>query len=81
MRAVIAIAAKETKVFLTTLATYVFCSIFMLLTSFFFQRLVVDYQLKSNEFNQYAKHMVERMNINEWILAPLSQNVIIFLAF
>ena len=81
MGAIGAIAGKEIRVYLTTWVSYVIFAIFMLITAFFFQRLVVEYQLQSLEFGQYAKHMLAQMNLTDWVIGPLLQNVVVFFVF
>ena len=78
---VLAIAGKDIRVYLTTWVSYVLFAIFMLITAFFFQRLVIEYQLQAIEFNQYARHMLDQMNLTDWVIAPLFQNVVVFFVF
>ena len=47
MMRVLAIAGKDIRVYLTTWVSYVLFAIFMLITAFFFQRLVIEYQLQA----------------------------------
>ena len=81
MGAIGVIAGKDIRVYLTTWVSYVIFAIFMLITAFFFQRLVVEYQLQSLEFGQYAKHMLAKMNLTDWIIGPLLQNMVVFFVF
>ena len=75
------IAGKDIRVYLTTWVSYVLFSIFLLISAFFFQRLVIEYQLQSIEFSQYAQHMLEQMNLTDWVVAPLFQNIVVFFVF
>ena len=77
----LAIAGKDIRVYLTTWVSYVLFAIFILITAFFFQRLVIEYQLQSIEFSQYAKHMLSQMNLTDWVVGPLFQNIIVFFVF
>jgi len=75
------IAAKDIRIYLTTWVSYVLFAIFILVTAFFFQRLVIEYQLQSIEYSQYAKHMLSQMNLTDWVIGPLFQNIIVFFVF
>ena len=81
MGAIAAIAGKEIRIYLTTWVSYVLFAIFILISAFFFQRLVIEYQLQSLEFDRYAKHMLAKMNLTDWVIAPLLQNVVVFFVF
>jgi ABC-2 type transport system permease protein len=82
MRNVLAIASKELRVYLTTWISWVLCGLFMLITATLFQSLVVQYQNQSLEFTQQgASHMLERMNLTEWVVAPVFYNITVVFMF
>jgi len=82
MRNILTIAGKETRVYFTTWTSYILLGAFTLITAFFFQRLVIEYQLRSVQFMQYqAPQMAERMNLTEWIMGPLFMNMTVFFLF
>jgi ABC-2 type transport system permease protein len=82
MRNTLAIAGKETRVYLTTWTSYILFGAFMLITAFFFQRLVIEFQLRAMQFMQMqAQNMMEQMNLTDWVMAPLFMNITVFFLF
>lgn len=82
MRNTLAIAGKETRVYLTTWTSYILFGAFMLITAFFFQRLVIEFQLRAMQFMQMqAQPMMEQMNLTDWVMAPLFMNITVFFLF
>ena len=82
MRNTFAIAGKECRVYLTTWTSYIIFGAFMLITAFFFYRLVAEYQIRSMEFMQArAQYMIEQMNLTDWIVGPLFMNAAVFFLF
>lgn len=82
MRNTFVIAGKETRVYLTTWTSYVIFGAFMLISAFFFQRLVIEYQLRGMQFMQMqATDMMEHMNLTDWVMGPLFMNITVFFLF
>jgi ABC-2 type transport system permease protein len=82
MRNTLAIAGKETRVYLTTWTSYVLFGAFLLITAFFFQRLVIEFQFRAMQFMQMqAQSMMEQMNLTDWVMGPLFMNVTVFFLF
>jgi ABC-2 type transport system permease protein len=79
MSKIIAIARKETWVYLTTWTSYVLFGFFILITAFFFQRLVIEFQLQTLEYAQGQQSWaMERMNLTDWVLGPVFMNMSVF---
>jgi ABC-2 type transport system permease protein len=52
---------------------------FILITAFFFQRLVIEFQLQTLEYAQGQQSWaMERMNLTDWVLAPVFMNMSVF---
>jgi ABC-2 type transport system permease protein len=82
MRNMLAIAGKETRIYLTTWTSYILFGAFTLITAFFFQRLVIEFQLRSMQFMQMqAQSMMEQMNLTDWVMGPLFMNITVFFLF
>lgn len=82
MRNIWTIACKEVRVYLTTWTSYVLFGAFMLITSFFFQRLIIEYQLRAMQLMQLqASDMMQEMNLTDWIIGPLFLNITVFFLF
>lgn len=82
MRNTLAIAGKEARVFLTTWTSYILFGAFMLITAFFFQRLVAEFQFRALQFMQMqAPNMMDRLNLTDWVMGPLFLNVTVFFLF
>ncbi|MEE2962138.1 MAG: ABC transporter permease subunit [Myxococcota bacterium] len=79
---ILTIANKELRIYLTTWTSYIIFGAFVLISAFFFQQLVLDYQLRSQEYTQYQyKDMLAQMNLTDWVVAPLLSNVVVFFLF
>ena len=82
MRNTLAIAGKEARVFLTTWTSYILFGAFTLITAFFFQRLVAEFQFRALQFMQMqAPNMLEHLNLTDWVIGPLFLNVTVFFLF
>lgn len=82
MRNILAIAGKELRVYLTTWISWVLSGLFMLITATLFQSLVVQYQNRTLELTQQgASVMLERMNLAEWVVAPVFFNITVVFMF
>jgi ABC-2 type transport system permease protein len=78
----LAIAGKELRVYLTTWTSYIIFGAFLLITAFFFQRLVVEYQFHSMQYMQMrSQQMMEQMNLTDWVMGPLFLNITVFFLF
>ncbi len=82
MRNTLAIAGKDVRVYLTTWTSYILFGAFMLVTAFFFQELVEQYQSYSQQYlaNQ-AAYMLEQMNLTDMVLGNVFRNVAVFFLF
>ncbi len=75
----LAIARKELWVYLTTGTSYVLFGFFVLFAAFFFQRLVIEFQLQTLEYAQQQQSWaMERMNLTDWVMGPVLMNMSIF---
>ena len=82
MATILAIAGKEIRVYLTTWTSYIIFGAFMLISAFFFQGLVVQFQQQSLQYLQHQyRAMIEQMNVTDWIFGPLLGNMTLFLLF
>ena len=82
MRNTLAIAGKEVRVYLTTWTSYILFGAFLLITAFFFQRLVIEYQLRTFQFMQQQQQAyLEQMNLTDWVMGPLFMNITVFFLF
>lgn len=82
MRNIWAIAVKETRIYLTTATSYVLMAAFLLISAFFFQRLVAEFQFRSLQYMQMQDHgAIEQMNLTDWVMAPLFLNITVFFLF
>jgi ABC-2 type transport system permease protein len=82
VRNTLAIAGKECRVYLTTATSYVLFAAFVLITAFFFQRLVVEYQFRAMQYMQMQQAgMLEQMNLTDWVMGPLFLNITVFFVF
>src|SRR5690242_9498221 len=79
MRNTLAIAGKESRVYLTTWTSYILFGAFMLITAFFFQRLVIEFQLRAMQYMQMG--MTDTMNLTDWVMGPLFINCTVFFLF
>jgi ABC-2 type transport system permease protein len=82
MQNVLTIAGKETRLFLTTWTSYILFGVFSLITAFFFQRLVIEYQYRSMQLMQMqAQNMLDQLNLTDWVVGPLLMNITVFFLF
>ena len=82
MRNTLAICGKETRVYLTTWTSYVLFAAFMLITAFFFQRFVIEFQFRSLQFMQMqAQNMIDQLNLTDLVMVPVFLNVVVFFLF
>lgn len=82
MRNTLAIAGKETRVYLTTWTSYIIFGAFLLITAFFFQRLVIEFQLRSMQYMQaQAQNLLEQLNLTDWVVGPMFMNMTVFFLF
>lgn len=77
-----ALCAKEVRVLLTTWTSWVLFAAFLLISAFFFQRLVIEYQFRTLQFTQmHDEQTLAALNLTDWVLAPLFLNVTVFFLF
>ena len=82
MRNMFTLAGKELRVYLTTWTSYVLFGAFILISAFFFQRLVIEFQFRSMQFMQaQAQDMMQQMNLTDWVMGPLFMNIVVFFLF
>ena len=82
MGSIIAIAAKELRVSLTTWTSYILFGAFILISAFFFQQLVAEFQMQAMQFQQYQyREYLSRLNATDFIVAPLMSNLTVFFVF
>jgi ABC-2 type transport system permease protein len=82
MRNTLAICGKETRIYLTTWTSYILFGAFSLITAFFFQRLVIEYQYRGMQFMQMqAQAAADQMNLTDWVMGPLFMNITVFFLF
>lgn len=80
MTGVLAVAGKEIRVYLTTPISYALAAAYVLLTAFFFERLLVQFQalaLAYRERNQLA----DGLNLTDFVMTPLFFWMVTFLMF
>ena len=74
-----AIFRKEMKVYFGTPVAYVIFGVFAAIAGYFFFQILTFFQRQSMQFLQMqAPQMLERMNINDMVIAPLLMNVNVF---
>lgn len=79
MGKILAIFRKEMKVYFGTPVVYVIFGVFAAIAGYFFFQILTFFQRQSMQFLQMqAPQMLERMNINDMVIAPLLMNVNVF---
>jgi ABC-2 type transport system permease protein len=81
MRNIIAILRKEVLVSFTTPIAYVAYTVFTIISSFFFLRLLSDFQQRIQLYSQYNPQMLQYLNFTDHGLRPLFYNVAVILIF
>ncbi len=81
MRNIIAILRKEVRVSFTTPIAYVAYTVFTIITSFFFLRLLSDFQQRIQLYSQYNPQMLQYLNFTDQGIRPLFYNVAVILIF
>ena len=81
MKNIFAICSKELRVYLTTWTSYILFGAFILISAFFFQRLVVEFWLQSTQMSQQGHGMLDQMNLTDWVMGPLFMNITVFFLF
>jgi ABC-2 type transport system permease protein len=85
MRTLWAICGKEVRIYLTTWTSYVLFGAFTLISAFFFQRLVIEYQYRSMQAMPEAASgdggAGLGLNLTDWVMGPLFMNMTVFLLF
>ncbi len=80
MRTTWAICAKDLRLYLTTWTSYILLAAFALISAFFFQRLVIEFQYASMQAMQ-QENGGEGLNLTDWVMSPLLMNMTVFLLF
>ncbi|MEM6273743.1 MAG: ABC transporter permease subunit [Myxococcota bacterium] len=78
MRGALTIAGKELWLLVTTPVSYVLAAAYMLLSAFFFERLVVQFQALVLQYQQRHR-LAEQLNLTEFVMAPLFFWMVVFL--
>jgi ABC-2 type transport system permease protein len=74
-----AIFKKEVKIYFGTPVAYVIFGVFAAIAGYFFFQILTYFQRQSMQFLQMqAPQMLERMNLNDMVIAPLILNVNVF---
>ncbi|HOX43925.1 MAG TPA: ABC transporter permease [Myxococcota bacterium] len=81
MRPAIAILRKELRVYFTTPVAYAAFTVFSIVTSFFFLRLLVGFQRQIDLNTQLRPHLLQYMNFTDQVLAPLTFQTAVVLVF
>src|SRR3990172_2941882 len=82
MRNTLAIAGKDARIYLTTWTSYILFGAFMLITAFFFQQLVAQYQFVQGQYMQnQAAYMMDQMNLTDMVMGNVFRNVAVFFLF
>ncbi len=77
---VVAIAAKEIRVYLTTPVSYAVAAVFVLLNGFFFERLVVQFQSLMLAYREQSD-VAAALNLTDYVMTPLFFWMVTFLLF
>ncbi|MEL6545619.1 MAG: ABC transporter permease subunit, partial [Myxococcota bacterium] len=80
MGTVLAIAAKEIRVYLTTPVSYAVAAVFVLLNAFFFERLVVQFQTLMLTY-QDQQEIARALNLTDYVMTPMFFWMVTFLLF
>lgn len=82
MRNTLTIAAKETRIYFTTWTSYILLGAFVLITAYFFQALVRQFQLLASQYMQMqASWAMDQMNLTDMVMTPLILNMTVFFLF
>jgi ABC-2 type transport system permease protein len=81
MRNTIAILFKELRVAFTTAVAYVVFAVFTIVSSFFFLRILTDFQRSVTVYTQMRPQALKYLNFTDQVLAPLFYNVAVLLVF
>lgn len=82
MGSIFTIAGKELRVSLTTWTSYILFGAFVLISAFFFQQLVAEFQMQTMQLQQYQyREYLSRLNATDFIITPLLSNLTVFFIF
>jgi ABC-2 type transport system permease protein len=82
MRATLAIAGKDLRLYLTTWTSYILFGAFTFITAFFFYQLVREFQLQLLELGQRGMDpSMGGLNLTDWVVGPVIINASVFLLF
>ncbi|MEL6760238.1 MAG: ABC transporter permease subunit [Myxococcota bacterium] len=78
MQGALTIAGKELWLLITTPVSYLLAAAYLLLSGFFFERLVVQFQGLVLQYRQ-RQQLAEQLNVTEFIMTPLFFWMVVFL--
>jgi ABC-2 type transport system permease protein len=81
MRNIIAILRKEVLVSFTTPIAYVAYTVFTIITSFFFLRILNGFQQQIQLYSQYNPQILQYLNFTDHGLRPLFYNIAVIMIF
>ncbi|MCK5690957.1 ABC transporter permease subunit [Myxococcota bacterium] len=82
MPVIFVIAAKDLRIYLTTWTSYILVGAFILVSSFFFQALIGEYQTMALQYAQsQTPWMADQMNLTDWVMGNLFRNIVVFFLF
>lgn len=81
MRNILAIFRKEIQITFTTPVAYVALTVFTIVSSFFFLRMLSEFQRRIMIATQMRPQMLQYMNFTDHVLQPLFYNVAVILIF
>ena len=81
MRNILAIFKKELRIYFTTPVAYVSFAVFTIVSSFFFLRILTNFQQAILIHTQRNPQMLQYMNFTDQVLTPLFYNVAVLLVF
>ncbi|MEO1481283.1 MAG: ABC transporter permease subunit [Myxococcota bacterium] len=80
MSGLLAIAGKEIRVYLTTPISYALAASYVLLTAFFFERLLVQFQALALAYRE-RQQLADALNLTDFVMTPLFFWMVTFLMF
>jgi ABC-2 type transport system permease protein len=81
MRNILAILRKDVRVSFTTPIAYVAYTVFTIITSFFFLRIISDFQQRIQLYSQYNPQVLQYLNFTDHGIKPLFYNVAVIMVF
>ena len=81
MRNILAIAHKELKAYFSSPIAYIVIGLWALMYGYFFVALMNFFVRQSMQMNQFGMQGPQAMNVNQQLIRPLLQNVLILILF